>query len=92
MAREHATLSERVAAGFPDFTDMTNLALHWVENDTPAALSTFCNPAVQAPLQRLAIETALSPDGVAIPLPQLLEWAKNQPAQLLRTIEAVAAQ
>ena len=91
LSRRDATPAQRLAARFPDFTDMTNLALHWLESDPATAISTFTAPAVQAPLQRLVIETALSPNGAAIPLPNLLQWAGLQPAFVSHTIEAVAA-
>jgi hypothetical protein len=90
-ARENATAQERIAAGFPDFTDMAHLAAHWVESDTPAALTTFCRSGVHAPLQRLAIEAALSPHAAAIPVAELIAWARHQPAHILHTIEAATA-
>ena len=91
LSRRDATPPQRLAAGFPDFTDMTNLALHWLESDAATAISTFTAPGVQAPLQRLVVEAALSPNGAAIPLPNLLQWAGLQPAHVAHTIEAVAA-
>ncbi len=91
LSRSDATPAQRLAAGFPDFTDMTNLALHWLESDAATAISTFTAPGVQPPLQRLVIEAALSPKGTAIPLPNLLQWAGLQPAHVPHTIEAVAA-
>ena len=90
LARETATPQQRLDAGFPDFTDMVSLARHWLESDPPAAIATFCTPGVPAALQRLIIDTALHPDGAAIPRDQLLEWARRQAQHLLHTIEALA--
>lgn len=90
IARARATPAERIAAGFPDLTDMTQLAQHWLNVDPPAAITTFCSPSVIAPLQRLVIEVAVSPQATAIAPPQLIDWAKKtQPDNILHTIESV---
>ena len=91
LSRDDATPAQRLAAGFPDFSDMVNLALHWLESDPATAIATYAAPGVQAALQRLVIEAALSPKGTAIHLPQLLQWAGNQASHIAHTIEAVAA-
>lgn len=88
-AKAHASPSERIAAGFPDFTDMTALALHWMQRDAGDALLNFCAPGVPASLQRAAVEIALSADGAAIPRADLLQWAKKQPASIFNTISVV---
>ena len=91
LSRREASPAQRLAAGFPDFTDMANLALHWLESDAATAISTFTAPGVHAPLQRLVIEAALSPKGAAITLPNLMQWAGLQPEHVSHTVEAVAA-
>ena len=90
-ARESATPAQRLAAGFPDLTDMTSLAMAWLESDTPAALNTFLNPGVQPALQKLIVETALHPAAAAISRDELLQWAKRQPPATLRTVETILA-
>ena len=92
LEREAATPSQRLAAGFPDFSDMTALVLHWLERDPASAIATYAAPGVEPSLQRLVIKAALSPLGTAIPLPQLLEWAANQPTHIPNTIKAVAGE
>ncbi len=88
--RENATPQQRLDAGFPDFSDMSHLALHWLQSDPAAALTTFCGQGVDPALKRLAVETAISPDGAAIPADDLVEWAKHQPGQLLEAVKAGA--
>lgn len=90
-ARESATPAQRLAAGFPDLTDMTSLAMAWLESDTPTALNTFLNPGVQPALQKLIVETALHPAAAAISRDELLQWAKRQPPATLRTVETILA-
>jgi hypothetical protein len=90
LARARATPQERLAAGFPDLTDMINLAGLWLNVDPPAAITAFCSPTVPAPLQKLIIETAINQHATAIAPPQLIEWAKKtQPEHVLKVIESV---
>lgn len=88
MKRDLATPQQRLDAGFPDFTDMSHLALHWLKADPAAAINTFCSRGVDAVLQRMVIETALSTSGGNIPAEELLEWAKKQPSQIHDAIKA----
>ncbi len=92
LEREAAAPDQRLSAGFPDFSDMTALALHWLESDPASAIATFAAPGVQPALQRLVIEAALSPQGAAIPLPQLRDWAAQQASHIPHTIDAVAGE
>lgn len=88
-ARQSASPAERLAQGFPDLTDMTALALAWVQSDTPAALTTFLGPGVQPALHKLIIETALSPRGAGIPREQLTAWAASQPPHVQLTVQSL---
>lgn len=90
-ARLSATPAERIAQGFPDLTDMTALALAWVQSDTPAALTAFLGPGVQPALHKLVIETALSPRGAGIPREQLAAWAASQPPHVQLTVQALTS-
>lgn len=91
-ARQFATPAQRLAAGFPDLSDMIQLANRWLQTDPPAAIATFCAPGVPVELQKLVILTALSPHGGAIPSAQLKEWGKSRPDHIRHLIENLTAE
>ena len=88
-ARAHASPQQRVEAGFPDFADMTQLALAWLESDPAAAIAACCAPGTPSEVQKLFLECAVSADGAFISPAELLAWAdkSRQPEQVVSAIE-----
>jgi hypothetical protein len=89
--RLHATPQQRLAAGFPDLADMIHLGASWLAQDPPAAINSYCAHGVPGILQRMIIESAVSPFGAAIPVPELMIWAKEQPDNIRNTIEGIVS-
>ncbi len=87
--RLHATPQQRLAAGFPDLADMIQLGASWLAQDPPAAITAYCAHSVPGLLQRMIVETAVSPFGAALSPPELMVWAKEQPDNILHTIEGI---
>ena len=90
IARNLATPAERLEKGFPDLTDMVELATRWLAVDPPAAILAYCSPVVPGAVQKVVIQTAVSTHATGIAPAQLMEWArKTQPENIAHTIEGV---